>query len=113
MCDAAGRRVTLSPTLQKFVKTPLTSLDGLDLLASAVLILDADGRITYANAAAENLLESSARALAHQKFSELFLNGHQLTAVFQQAMAHQFADKRQDLTLERSGREPLDRKSVV
>ena len=29
-----------------------TSLGGLDLLASAVLILDAEGRIAYANAAA-------------------------------------------------------------
>ncbi len=89
------------------LKTPPTSLDGLDLLASAVLILDASDRITYVNPAAEHLLESSFKVLAQHKFTEIFLNGDQLTAVFRQAAAHHFADKRQDLTLERSGREPL------
>jgi len=89
------------------VKTSATSLDGLDLLSSAVIILDADSRVTYANAAAENLLESSFRNLAHQKIDTLFLNGDKLNTVFQQAVDHQFADKRLDLTLERAGRDPL------
>ena len=40
-----------------------TSLGGLDLLASAVLVLDTDGRIVYANAGAESLLESSLKVL--------------------------------------------------
>ena len=48
------------------------SLGGLELLASAVLILDADGCITYANAAAENLFEVSARTLLGQKLADLF-----------------------------------------
>ena len=78
---------------------PVTSLAGLDLLASAVVILDADGRITYANAAAEHMLESSFRTLNGHRLIELFVNGGKLEAVFQQALAHQFADKRQDLTL--------------
>jgi two-component system, NtrC family, nitrogen regulation sensor histidine kinase GlnL len=89
------------------VKTHLTSLDGLDLLSSAVIILDADSRITYANAAAENLLESSFKALAHQKLDALFLNSEHLAGIFQEAVQHRFADKRLDLTLERPGREPL------
>ena len=95
------------------VNTQTTSLGGLDLLASAVLILDIEGRITYVNAAAENLLESSFKALANQKFDSLFLNGEQLVDVFRQAVQHQFADKRQDLTLERSGREPLHVHTIV
>ncbi|MFC5472577.1 nitrogen regulation protein NR(II) [Paraherbaspirillum soli] len=83
------------------------ALDGLDLLASAVLLLDKDGRIVYANAAAENLLESSFKLFAQQTLTDLFLNGEQLTAIFQQALEHQFDDLRQDLILERMGREPL------
>jgi two-component system nitrogen regulation sensor histidine kinase GlnL len=95
------------------VKTPSIALDGLDLLASAVLVLDVDGRITYANAAAENLLESSFKVLSNQKLIDLFLNDEELETVFQQAVEHQFADKRQDLTLERVGREPLQVHTIV
>lgn len=95
------------------LKTPLTSLAGLDLLTSAVIVLDAGGCIMYANAAAESLLGSSFKALTHQKLSDLFLNGEELLAVFEQAVAHQFADKRQDLTLERSGRDALHVHSIV
>ncbi|MFZ6751680.1 nitrogen regulation protein NR(II) [Undibacterium sp. Ren11W] len=95
------------------MKTPLTSLAGLDLLTSAVIVLDADSCIMYANAAAESLLGSSFKALTHQRLSDLFLNGEELLAVFEQAVAHQFADKRQDLTLERSGRDALHVHSIV
>ncbi|RZI41231.1 PAS domain-containing protein [Herbaspirillum sp. HC18] len=95
------------------MKTSLTSLDGLDLLSSAVIILDADSRITYANAAAENLLESSFRAMSHQKLDELFLNGENLRQIFQEAVQHRFADKRLDLTLERPSREPLQVHVIV
>lgn len=95
------------------VKKTSISFGGLDLLASAVLVLDPDGRISYANPAAENLLESSSKVLLNQKLIELFTNGHELEEVFHQAIAHQFADKRQDLTLERIGREPLQVHTVV
>ncbi len=82
-------------------------LNGLDLLASAVIILDANGCIAYANAAAEHLLDMSAKSLIQQKFSSLFLNGDEIEAIFQQAMTRAFDEKRQDLTLERLGKEPL------
>jgi two-component system nitrogen regulation sensor histidine kinase GlnL len=58
---------------------PPASLAGLELLASAVVVLDCDGRIVYANAAAENLLESSLKALSRQTLSALFLNTEELT----------------------------------
>jgi two-component system nitrogen regulation sensor histidine kinase GlnL len=83
------------------------ALNGLDLLASAVLLMDADGRIAYSNPAAENLLESSSKILVGQTLEDLFLNTEELEQVLQQAREQQFADKRLDLTLERSGREPL------
>lgn len=89
------------------MKIPVTSLVGLDLLASAIIILDQNGVIAYANAATENLLESSFRTLKTQRLVDLFHNGEVLDTIFQQAVERQFADKRQDLTLERNGREPL------
>ncbi|WP_343588154.1 PAS domain-containing protein, partial [Herbaspirillum sp.] len=95
------------------MKTNLPSLDGLDLLASAVIILDQRGGIVYANAAAENLLESSFKVLSQQKLPELFLNGAELSALFSQAIEHQFADKRLDLVLERASREPLQVHAIV
>ncbi len=88
-------------------------LAGLDLLASAVLLVDAGGAITFANAACENLLESSLRALQRQQLHTLFLNAEELTNLCEQALAHKYADLRQDLTLERSGREPLHVHSIV
>jgi two-component system nitrogen regulation sensor histidine kinase GlnL len=82
-------------------------LSAFDLLASSIVLLDAEGRITYVNAAAENLLEISSRSLLNHKLIDLFHNGEELADVFRQALEHQFADKRLDLTLERIGREPL------
>ena len=84
-----------------------TSLGGLDLLASAVLILDTGGRIVYANASAETLLDSSFKVLHQQRMVELFINGDKLAQIFAQAMQHQFDEKREDLVLERPGRAPL------
>ncbi|NMM28724.1 MAG: PAS domain-containing protein [Glaciimonas sp.] len=95
------------------MKTSLISLAGLDLLPSAVIVLDAQGCIAYVNPAAEILLESASRTLIGQALTSLFVNGAELEAVFQQAVAHQFSDKRQDLTLQRSGREPLCVDSII
>jgi two-component system nitrogen regulation sensor histidine kinase GlnL len=95
------------------VKKSLQALEGLDLLSSAVVILDAESRITFANAAAENLFESSRKSLLNQKLGDLFLNGENLAGVFREAVENRFADKRLDLTLERAGREPLQVHVIV
>src|SRR5574343_75537 len=89
------------------------ALAGLELLASAVLLLDADGRIAYANAAAENLLESSLKALSRQTLSAQFLNPAVLDQVCAQAREHRYADMPKDLMLERVGREALHVHSIV
>ena len=89
------------------------SLAGLELLASAVILLDEDGLITYVNAAAENLLESSVKALSRQKFAALFTNPDELVNIIAQAREHKFSDLRQDLALERAGKEPLQVHSIV
>jgi two-component system nitrogen regulation sensor histidine kinase GlnL len=86
---------------------------GLELLASAVLVADAAGIVRYANPAAEHLLEVSVKSLSRQKLSGLFINGDELDALCRQALAHKYADLRQDLTLQRGGREPLHVHSIV
>ncbi|QYF94252.1 PAS domain-containing protein [Massilia sp. PAMC28688] len=91
----------------------LAQVAGLDLLASSVLLLGADGLILYANAAAENLLEVSSRALLRQPLASVFANSHELDSLCTQALAHQYADLRQDLTLERNGKAPLHVHSIV
>lgn len=90
-----------------------TSLGGLDLLASAILILDVKGHIAYANAAAETLLENSFKVLHRQRLSDLFVNGDKLAMIFEQAMQGHFDEKREDLVLERIGRSPLHLNMVV
>lgn len=95
------------------MKISHNALSGLDLLSSAVLILDPRGRILFANAAAENLLEISCKALEQQTLAELFPSDQHLPVVFGEALAHHFADKRLDLVLERPGHESLAAHVIV
>jgi two-component system nitrogen regulation sensor histidine kinase GlnL len=92
---------------------PPARFAGLDLLASSVLVADAAGSVMHANPAAESLLETSAKALSRQNLRMLFSNGEELAALCGEALAHQWSDRRQDLTLARSGREPLHVHTIV
>ena len=91
----------------------MESLAGLDLLASSVVVLDATGSIKYANAAAQDLLQASVKTLLNQKLADLFVNGQELQRLFEQSLESQFADKRQDLILERAGFEPLQVEIII
>jgi two-component system nitrogen regulation sensor histidine kinase GlnL len=93
--------------------SPAPPFAGLDLLATAVLVCDAHGAIVHANPAAEDLLETSQRALQRQRLATLFADAADLAAVCAQALAHPTADFRQDLALARAGREPLHVHSIV
>ncbi len=93
-------------------KTPHSFL-GLDLLASAVIVLDERGCIHYLNLAAETMLDSSLKALQGYKLTRCFTNGAVLDELFSQAMSRKFDDKRLDLTLERSGRDALQVNAIV
>jgi two-component system nitrogen regulation sensor histidine kinase GlnL len=86
---------------------------GLDLLASSVLLVDAAGRVVYANPAAENLLDASLKSLSRLALAALFTNGEELAALCEQARANTWADLRQDLALLRAGRDPLHVHSIV
>jgi len=84
-----------------------------DLLATSVLLLDPEGQVAYANPAAESLLETSSRALRRQPLWTLFADATILRRLCAQAQQHPGADFRQDLTLERPGREPLQVHAAV
>ena len=92
---------------------PHARFAGLDLLASAVLLADSAGQVRYANPAAENLLDASLKSLSRHPVKDLFTNGAELAALCEQALAHQYADLRQDLALLRPNREPLHVHSIV
>ena len=79
----------------------------LDLLGSAVVLLDAEGNTVFSNLAASQLLGVSARQLAGQPFAALFVNGAVIQGLLAQARNREFSRKGQDLALERIGHEPL------
>lgn len=82
-------------------------LTGLDLLASAVMLLDKQEQIVYVNPAAEDLLEYSAKVLAAQKLRQVFFNAGVLEEVCRQVGRHDPVEKRQELVLDRIGRPSL------
>lgn len=86
---------------------PEAALAGLDLLAESVLLVDAGGRILHANPAAEILIDLSRRALQRHTLPGLFARAEALTRLVNSALAEPGADFRQDLALERPGRDVL------
>jgi len=86
---------------------------GLELLASSVLLVDKLDRVRYANPAAENMLDASLKSLSRLALGTLFSNGEELAALCEQTRTHQYADLRQDLALERPGRETLHVHSIA
>ena len=86
---------------------PVPDLMALELLASAVLVLDAKGIIRFANAAAEDLFEISVRQLVGVHAGSLFGHGEELQRSLAEALTNQFAAKRQLMDIERAGRDPV------
>ncbi len=80
---------------------------GLELLATAVVLLDERFTVIYANPAAENLLEIGARALAGQRFPVLFAEGPELEKALAQAVSASWDYATQDAIYEPAGRDPL------
>jgi two-component system nitrogen regulation sensor histidine kinase GlnL len=110
---AAARLQANAPAPQSVSAERLPSWAGLDYLTSAVVILDAQARVAHANAAAETLFEFSRKSLVSQQFSGLFANGQVIDDLFIEAQRLQFSNKRLDLTLLRSPREPLHVHTIV
>jgi two-component system nitrogen regulation sensor histidine kinase GlnL len=83
---------------------PNSVFAGLDMLACAVVVLDAEGRCVFLNASAEQLFEVSQGAAIGQSFSRMFVNGAVIDALLEEACNEAFGQKSQDVDLERVGR---------
>jgi two-component system nitrogen regulation sensor histidine kinase GlnL len=75
------------------------SYPGLELLATAVLLLGADRRIAYANPAAENLFAVSRTKLAGSALADVFGCGGALAAAMDKAIASGAAYTEQEIEL--------------
>ncbi len=85
----------------------LSAYPGLELLATAVLLLDPSLRIVYANPAAENLFELSRRQLVGQATAALFADATGLVAAVGKARASGTSYTEQELELAINGKPKL------
>ncbi|MBI3041301.1 MAG: nitrogen regulation protein NR(II) [Betaproteobacteria bacterium] len=83
------------------------ALSGLDLLATAVVVLDAGLAVRYMNPAAENLFEMSSKNVAGQPLKELFSETAVLQAAVEYARTHNCSYTEHDLELGVNGRARL------
>ena len=86
---------------------------GLELLATAVVILDDAYVVRYTNPAAENLLGAGAKSLIGQSFPALFADGAALEAMLAEALAVHWSYRARTVSYEQPGREPLPLSCVV
>jgi two-component system, NtrC family, nitrogen regulation sensor histidine kinase GlnL len=80
---------------------------GLDLLATAVVVLDDELVVRYANPAAENLLTAGARSLIGQPFLGLFAERNELERSLEEARVIHWDYSARNVTYVRTGREPV------
>jgi len=86
---------------------PPAPLAGLDLLATAVVVLDEGFVVRYANPAAEQLLDTAARALIGQSFLQMFAEFTALEQTVSEALGTRWNYAAQNVSYLRPGREPL------
>ncbi len=91
----------------------LTVFSGLDLLATAVAILDAGYVVRYANQAAENLLGTGARSLIGQRFPDLFSSSADLDGMLAEALAVHWSYRALTVNYGQPGRAPMPLSCVV
>jgi len=83
------------------------TFSGLDLLATAVVQLDDDLRVRYANPAAEMLFAVSRKSILGQPFPGLSTDPGPLESLLRQAIREDRGFANQDLILVPAGQEPL------
>ncbi|MEA3192069.1 MAG: two-component system, NtrC family, nitrogen regulation sensor histidine kinase GlnL [Betaproteobacteria bacterium] len=88
-------------------------LAGLDLLPTAVVALDADLVVRYANPAAEDLFATGESALRGQVFLTFFAERDELERALREASRTHWDYAAQTVTCLRQGREPLPLSCVV
>ncbi len=82
-------------------------LAGLDLLATAIMLVDDRLTVRYANPAAENLFELSSKALVGQTVADIFTDARVLGAAIEYALANNCSYTEHDLELDAAGRNKL------
>jgi two-component system, NtrC family, nitrogen regulation sensor histidine kinase GlnL len=97
-------------TLSKRLNTRFQSLD---LLATLVAVVSADGVVLYANAALEDALSMSRRSITGSQLQDSFTEPGSLQSALQGADSNEFAALRYDAWLKRSGHDPLPVHVVV
>jgi two-component system nitrogen regulation sensor histidine kinase GlnL len=85
----------------------VASFPGLELLATAVVALDEDFIVRYANPAAESLLATGAKSLSGQPFLQLFAERSELERALGEALTTHWDYSAQNVTYSRAGHEPL------
>jgi two-component system nitrogen regulation sensor histidine kinase GlnL len=83
------------------------SFAGLDLLATAVVVLDDEFVVRYANPAAENLLTTGAKSLIGQPFLGFFAERTELERALEEARITHWDYSAQNVTYTRVGRSPV------
>ena len=83
------------------------SFAGLDLLATAVVVLDDDYVVRYANPAAENLLTAGVRSLIGHPFLDFFAERTDLERALDEARVIHWDYSARNVTYVRTGREPV------
>jgi two-component system nitrogen regulation sensor histidine kinase GlnL len=86
---------------------------GLELLATAVVVLDERFVVRYANPAAENLLGAGAKSLLGQPLSQFFSDGAALGAMLGEALEAHWNYRARTASLESPGREPVPLSCIV
>jgi two-component system nitrogen regulation sensor histidine kinase GlnL len=81
--------------------------EGLDLLSTAVLLLDAGARIVHVNQAAELLFDTSRKTLVGQPVGRVLGDEAGIRQLVSDAEGNAFGQRKQIMELRRVGREPL------
>jgi len=89
------------------------SFPGLELLATAVVALDDELVVRYANPAAESLLATGAKSLIGQPFLALFSERENLEQTLDEARSTHWDYAARNVTYTRAGREPQPLSCVV
>ena len=106
-----------SPSIKRAVTAPNvappSAYAGLDLLPSAILLLDGNCRVIHGNSAAESLIEAGLRNLIGQSVHRLFEGGPEWELTLQEALAGRWSHRTQELVLAPAGREPVPVSCVI
>ena len=107
----------MSPRLwgikNKLMNQDASAFAGLELLATAIVIVDGDLQVLYVNPAAESLFGVSGRLLREQRLGELFSNAAPFVEKLKKALLEERGFWDQSLSLARVGHDPLDLTCIV